>query len=466
MNSSKKYKIKKGKTRKIKKTDAYVINLDEATERWDKIQKDFKDTNIHLIRVSAVKNIEKPKQGLLDSFKKIVTIAKEKNLKSVLILEDDSYPTENFNKRWATTKKWLDTNMDKWELFNGGVLLFWFNKIKTNKDTELKSNINLYKSNRIFSNNFLYVNKNCYDKFLNLEHKIMYDDYIEENKRSVDHYTGDSEHFNSIYIYPQLAKQHNGHSYLDNNTDKIRSYDDIDNYFKNNNFDLVNKNTSKKTNDAYVINLDEATERWNKIQKDFKDTNLNLIRFPAIKHTSGREGILLSYQNLIKMAKEKKMKRILILEDDSYPLEKFNERWELIKKWLDKNMDKWEIFNGSIQYCKLYKSWKLEDTKSEIYSKINKDTILYKTNFTCHCNFLYINSSIYDKILSWKLDSTKFALDFFTGDLSIVNCIHTWPNLVYQGDNFSSIEKQYKKNVKRNNDYDNYMNKYIKTLEK
>ena len=41
MNSSKKYKIKKGKTRKIKKTDAYVINLDEATERWDKIQKDF-----------------------------------------------------------------------------------------------------------------------------------------------------------------------------------------------------------------------------------------------------------------------------------------------------------------------------------------------------------------------------------------------------------------------------------------
>ena len=236
MTSSRKYKIKKGKTRRIKKTDAYVINLDEATERWDKIQNDFKDTNIHLIRVSAVKNIEKPKQGLLNSFKKIVTIAKEKNLKSVLILEDDSYPTENFNKRWATTKKWLDTNMDKWELFNGGVLLYLFNKVKTKKNTELKSNINLYTSDRIFSNNFLYVNKNCYDKFLNIQHTYVRDKFLEQRKKGVDHYTGDSEHFNSIYIYPQLAKQHDGYSYLDNNKNKKRDYDIIDNYFKNNNF--------------------------------------------------------------------------------------------------------------------------------------------------------------------------------------------------------------------------------------
>lgn len=221
----------KSKTRKLKKTNGYVINLDEATDRWKKIQQNFKNTNIHLIRSPAVKNSDNPKQGLLDSFKNVIRNAKEQNLETVLIIEDDSYPTLGFNKRWATTKKWLDANMDKWEIFNGGVLLYWYNKVKTKKFVKIPNNINLYKSNRIFSNNFIYINKNCYDKFLNLEHTHIYDDYIERNKKGVDHYTGDYKYFNSIYIYPQLSKQHNGYSYLDKNANKIRNYNHIDYYF-------------------------------------------------------------------------------------------------------------------------------------------------------------------------------------------------------------------------------------------
>ena len=61
-------------------------------------------------------------------------------------------------------------------------------------------------------------------------------EFLEQNKAGVDHYTGDSNYFNSIYIYPQLAKQHKGYSYLDYKKNKIYDYSSIDNYFKNNNF--------------------------------------------------------------------------------------------------------------------------------------------------------------------------------------------------------------------------------------
>ena len=143
MISSRKYKTKKNKTRRIKKTDAYVINLDKATERWNQIQKDFKNTNLNLIRTSAVKHKDGC-TGLLFSFKNIIRTAKENNLETVLILEDDAFPTENFNKRWSKTKKWLDENMDKWEVFNGGARIYSAEQRKTKIFIKLNDDINIF----------------------------------------------------------------------------------------------------------------------------------------------------------------------------------------------------------------------------------------------------------------------------------------------------------------------------------
>ena len=147
MSSSRKYKIKKRKTRRIKKTDAYVINLDESTERWKGINNRFKRTSLNLIRISAIKNTY-GKLGLLLSLKKIIQHAKDNKLETVLILEDDAAPELNFDNRWNIIKNWLDNNMDKWEIFNGGALLYDYNYIETRLIHTI-ADIKLYKSSKL-----------------------------------------------------------------------------------------------------------------------------------------------------------------------------------------------------------------------------------------------------------------------------------------------------------------------------
>jgi GR25 family glycosyltransferase involved in LPS biosynthesis len=453
MSSSRKYKTKKNKTRRIKKTDAYVINLDKATERWDKIQKDFKNTNIHLIRVSAVENSENPKQGLLDSFKNIIRIAKEKNLETVLVLEDDSYPTPDFNKRWATTKKWLDANMDKWEIFNGGVRIHYLKKKKTEKIIMINESINIYKTSSVEAANFLYVNSSMYNKILSWN--------FDDTYTALDHLTGNFRKTNMLYIYPLLSKQQNGLSYIKNTN---RVLDDIyienENYF--NNFNKESLINNDKTN-AYVINLTEAKERWNKIQKDFKDTNLHLIRVAAVKNSENpRQGLLDSIKKIIRKAQDNNLPAVLIMEDDSYPTEHFNYRWNTVKKWLDTHMNKWEIFNGGVL---LYNRSKIVTLN---ILNINEYVRIYKSNYINSHNFVYINSNCYNKFLNLDitpiydnlLKRNKRGLDNFTGDFKYFNSIYIYPQLAKQNNGNSFLANT----TDKTEDYKR-MDKYINTLE-
>lgn len=96
---------------------AFVINLDNRTDRWEKIQESFKDTNIKLIRWSAVngKNLTDDEISRVSTFfcnnfcsngmigcylshYKLWNYIVENNLDNVLIFEDDAKPTEKFNK--------------------------------------------------------------------------------------------------------------------------------------------------------------------------------------------------------------------------------------------------------------------------------------------------------------------------------------------------------------------------------
>jgi len=70
--------------------------------------------------------------------------------------------------------------------------------------------------------------------------------------------------------------------------------------------------------EIWCINLDHRTDRWEKVQKEFDSVGLlsRVQRFSAIKHSDGRIGIIKSNLALMKMAKEKNLKNILIFEDD------------------------------------------------------------------------------------------------------------------------------------------------------
>lgn len=216
---------------KIKDNSAFVINLDKRTDRWYQIKKLFKNSSINLIRVSAIKKND-GHLGCGLSFMKIVRYAKENNLKSVLIFEDDNMPLDNFDSRWLTIKKWLDNNLDKWEIYNGGArFLDWqtYNKKVpniNNYDVKLFHKINhneyLFKNDLIVSTNWMYINFNCYDKLLKWLD-------IQTNIRflvPIDQYINNSKNFNCVFSIPQLALQYNSKS------DTSFYENDLDNYDK------------------------------------------------------------------------------------------------------------------------------------------------------------------------------------------------------------------------------------------
>ena len=149
--------------------------------------------------------------------------------------------------------------------------------------------------------------------------------------------------------------------------------------------------------DIYCINLDERTDRWNFIQKQFSTIlEINVIRISAIKHKHGWIGCGLSHISII----EKYMntnKYLIVIEDDCVinNVTNFYDRLINIFVWLDNNMDKWEIFNGNPSYVKDINNCKILDKKLKI--------IKYGEGGTA--NFIIYNAKkngFYERLLQYK----------------------------------------------------------------
>ena len=97
----------------------FVINLDERKDRWLAIQKMCRQCGINAERVSAVKR--KPGwHGCGLSHVKCATLAKERNLPWVVILEDDCmFSIEQWN-HFKSLLPFLWENRNKWNYLNAG----------------------------------------------------------------------------------------------------------------------------------------------------------------------------------------------------------------------------------------------------------------------------------------------------------------------------------------------------------
>jgi len=164
----------------LTKKDAYLINLDSRKDRLEIVTNHFKN-HLNLIRTSAVyitddiKNKKYPNTKLTNgqigcglSHINIVKYALKTNLPTVLILEDDCKPTEYFSN-WFPIKNWLDSNLDKWDVFIGGNCKYYWHS-NTKKDTikpicSLNNDIKLYYT-KIMCFQFLYINSRAYNKFI------------------------------------------------------------------------------------------------------------------------------------------------------------------------------------------------------------------------------------------------------------------------------------------------------------
>lgn len=112
-----------------------VVNLDRRKDRWNKIEKQFKELNItNYLRVSAIdptqseNNIKIPSNfydtpgayGMLCSARKVLLIAKRNNYKRILLLEDDIIFHNKFNKLFEQKTKNIPNN---WLLYYLGTSL-------------------------------------------------------------------------------------------------------------------------------------------------------------------------------------------------------------------------------------------------------------------------------------------------------------------------------------------------------
>lgn len=197
--------------------------------------------------------------------------------------------------------------------------------------------------------------------------------------------------------------------------------------------------------EAYVINLKSSNERWIQIQKSFEGTGIRLQRVEPVKPRKllnelsksdiGQQSLFLTFLKLVKMAKEKGLPEILILEDDCKPVPKFLELWPNVKEWLFSNLGKWDIYSGGSRY--------IDNPKLIGSSPLVK---FYKPEKMFSAHFIYIHSAAYDSFIN--LYETKYKEDkILHGDIinNELKFIISYPFLAYQANGKSTLHKKFRK---------------------
>lgn len=108
---------------------AYVLNQEHRTDRKENMLRDFKDAPFTLEFTTGVQysnpyqsRIEDKYEAVALTHLELLKKAKADGLKTLLILEDDVIPSDDYIERWNQIKEYLDANMDLWDSFNGGQL--------------------------------------------------------------------------------------------------------------------------------------------------------------------------------------------------------------------------------------------------------------------------------------------------------------------------------------------------------
>lgn len=211
----------------MNKYEAYVINLEDRKDRKEYMINEFKDTNLNLNFVEAIK--EKPGWiGCLKSHLKIIEQAKKDKLDFVIVLEDDNVIIDksNFNQNLEKILEYLKNNLDNWNIFNGGPIL---NKSsKCNKIIDYLD-LKFYEISNTSMTNFIIYNKNIYNFFLKYNDLIK---YKQKNTYKIDMII--FNYLNILSTYPILCQQLN-----DNQSDIFNSIrNDMDELYNASNFNF------------------------------------------------------------------------------------------------------------------------------------------------------------------------------------------------------------------------------------
>jgi hypothetical protein len=141
----------------------------------------------------------------------------------------------------------------------------------------------------------------------------------------------------------------------------------------------------------YCLHLVEAPFRMEEFKNQKYIPKIKI--YPAVKAIPGWKGCALSYQNMIWNAKRCKLDNVTICEDDCEFKEDFEEKYKIIKSFLNQYKSGWDIFVGCI--ANLPESTKIKNVvkyEGITFVEINK---MYSTVFNIY------NKSSFNVICKW-----------------------------------------------------------------
>jgi GR25 family glycosyltransferase involved in LPS biosynthesis len=163
---------------------AFCINLDSRVDRWKASQKEFNKIGlVDVERISAVNGFEEPaasirpgEVGCLKSHLKVFEIAKDRGLKSFLILEDDVEFSDDFNDRFNS----IEENLPTYDILYMGV------NPHTGSSNEVAPNI--FRVMNTYAAHCVIFKESCHDDIINrLSGPLMYPVDVQYGQEQIRH---------------------------------------------------------------------------------------------------------------------------------------------------------------------------------------------------------------------------------------------------------------------------------------
>ena len=136
---------------------------------------------------------------------------------------------------------------------------------------------------------------------------------------------------------------------------------------------------------VYFINLDSRPDRLHEICGELDKMDISGIRFPAIHHKSGIVGCGYSHLAVLKLARDRNLKNVLILEDDFEFIVSKDDFYSILN----------DFFNSGIPYDVLMLSYNIIEAK--VYST---NTSIQRVINAQTASGYIVNETMYDRLIA------------------------------------------------------------------
>lgn len=148
---------------------------------------------------------------------------------------------------------------------------------------------------------------------------------------------------------------------------------------------------SNRIDHIFYINLDRRTDRKEQIEDELTKMQLPFERFSAIARTPGCVGCCYSHLSVIKLAKERGYKNVLIFEDDFTFIVSKEDFERRLNSFFDLYEDKYDVFMLSYNLR--------ESIDVPLPAEGNYDFQMKQVHFAQTASAYIVNSSYYDKLI-------------------------------------------------------------------